>query len=441
MEGKIKITNKTKKIIERDKKVFLTTTRAPYPFIADHGRGDFVFDIEGNKFIDFTSFISVYNFGVDGIKGARAAAKAQIDKLMHSAFLDFRAEPPVRFAELLLKQFPDGFGKVFLSNSGTEAVEAALKIAQVTTKKPYILAYYNAFHGRTKGSLALTNTKLTQREYFGPFPNVVHVPYPYCYRCPFKQKYPDCGFACIDYIKEFPLKKEVSPKEAAAFIVEPVQGEGGYVVPPKDYFKELRKLLDENNILMISDEIQAGYMRAGRFLALDNFNVSADIYTMAKAIGSGLPMGATIASNKVGDIPAGSHANTFGGNLVAIAAAYEQLKYVSSNKAALIASIEKKHRYAMKRLNEMKERFESVGDVRGLGMMLAIEFVKDKKSKEPDTKMREAVVMESFYNGLLLLEAGESSIRLIPPVNIDDKNLEKGLDIIENAIAKIAKGK
>jgi len=436
---KIKITNKTKKIIERDKKVFLTTTRAPYPFIADHGKGDFVFDIEGNKFIDFTSFISVYNFGVDGIKEARDAAKAQINKLMHAAFLDFRAELPVRFAELLLKQFPSGFGKVFLSNSGTEAIEAAIKIANVTTKKQYIIAYYNAFHGRTKGSLALTNTKLTQREYFGPFPNAVHVPYPYCYRCPFKQKYPDCGFACIDYIKEFPLKKEISPKETAAFVVEPVQGEGGYIVPPKDYFKELKRLLDDNDILMISDEVQAGYMRAGKFLALDNFGVNADIYAMAKAIGSGLPMGATIASNKVGDIPAGSHANTFGGNLVSIAAAYEQLKYVNSNMKKIEESIRFKHSYAMKRLEEMKERFECIGDVRGLGMMLAIEFVKDKKSKTPDPKMREAVVMESFYNGLLLLEAGESSIRLIPPVNIADENLKEGLNIIEDAIAKVVK--
>ncbi|MGC8572195.1 MAG: aminotransferase class III-fold pyridoxal phosphate-dependent enzyme [Candidatus Micrarchaeia archaeon] len=437
----IKITNKTKRIIERDKKVFLTTTRVSYPFIADHGDGDYAYDVEGNKFLDFTSFISVYNFGVDALPEARAAAKAQIDKLMHAAFLDFHAELPVDFAELLIKQFPKGFGKVFLSNSGTEAVEAAMKIANVITHRPYVIAYYNAFHGRTKGSLALTNSKIIQREYFGPFPNAVHVPYPYCYRCPFKQTYPDCGFACIDYIKEFPLKKEISPKETAAFFVEPVQGEGGYIVPPKDYFKELKKVLDENDILLISDEVQAGYMRTGEFLALDNFNVVADIYAMAKAIGSGLPLGATIASKKLGDIPAGSHANTFGGNLVSIAAGYAQLKYVEKNKERLKESIKRKGAYALKRLEEMKEKFECIGDVRGLGLMLAIEFVKDKKSKEADKKIRDDVIMKCYEKGLLLLSAGESSIRIIPNLNIDEKNLEKGLNIIEESISEVIKSK
>ncbi len=433
----IKITDKTKKIIERDKKVFLTTTRSPYPFIADHGDGDFAYDVEGNKFLDFTSFISVYNFGVDSLPESRAEAKAQIDKLMHAAFLDFHAELPVEFAELLIKQFPKGFGKVFLSNSGTEAIEAALKIANVITHKPYVIAYYNAFHGRTKGSLTLTNTKLVQREYFGPFQNAVHVPYPYCYRCPFKQTYPECGFTCIDYIKEFPLKKEISPKETAAFFVEPVQGEGGYIVPPKDYFKELKKMLDDKGILLISDEVQAGYMRTGEFLALDNFKVTADIYSMAKAIGAGLPLGATIVSKKLGDIPAGSHANTFGGNLVSVAAGYAQLKYVNSNKEKLRQSIKMKSAYALERLGQMKERFECIGDIRGLGLMLAIEFVKNKRSKEPDKKIRDMIIMKCFNKGLLLLGAGESTIRLIPNLNISKDNLEKGLNIIEESIEEL----
>ena len=435
----VKIGDRTRRVIARDKKVFLTTTREVYPFVADHGNGDFVYDFEGNKFLDFSSFISVYNLGVNGTPEIRKAVIEQAGKLMHSAFTDYYAELPVEFAENLLKLMPSGFGKMFLSNSGTEANEAAIKFSKLFTNRQYLMAFYNAFHGRSTGSLALTASKIVQREHFGPFSDTVHVPYAYCYRCPLKQTYPDCGFACVDYIKKYPLSKEVSGKEIAAFVFEPVQGEGGYVVPPMDYFKEIKKLADDYGMLLIDDEVQAGYMRTGKFLALDNFGIKADIYTMAKAVGGGLPLGVTVASTSLGDIPSGSHATTFGGNLVSIAAANASIKYILGNKQKLSREVVQKGALIMKRLMQMKEDYEMVGDVRGIGLMIGMELVKDKKTKVPAVKEREGILNDLFQSGMLVLPSGESSIRLIPPLTISYENLEKGMDLLESAIAKASK--
>jgi 4-aminobutyrate aminotransferase len=429
-----KITQRIKSIIERDKKVIMTSTRESYPFVSDHGNGDYVYDVAGNRFIDFSSFISVYNLGVNANKMVRDAVKKQADKLMHSAFTDYYSELPVTFAENLISMFPKGFGKVFFSNSGTEANEAAIKFSRIFTKRQYTIAFYNAFHGRTLGSLSLTASKNIQRQGFGPFSNTIHVPFAYCYRCPFKQEYPSCNLACLDYIKEYPLAKEVSPSEVAAIFIEPVQGEGGYIVPPKEFIKGIRKLADDNDIILVDDEVQAGYMRTGKFLALDNFGVTADIYTMAKALGGGLPIGATITRNSLGTVPSGSHANTFGGNLVSVAAAEASLEYVKENIHSLESSIKKKGSYIIKRLNEMKEKYEIIGDVRGIGMMIGVEIVKDKKSKAYGVEEREAVVNECFSKGLLLLPAGKSTIRIIPPFTMSDKNIEEGLNIFEHAV-------
>ncbi|MGC8587228.1 MAG: aminotransferase class III-fold pyridoxal phosphate-dependent enzyme [Candidatus Micrarchaeia archaeon] len=432
--AKIKIGKKALGVIGRDKKVMLTTTRESYPFVADRGDGDFVYDIEGNKFIDFSSFIAVYDLGVNANSYVRSAIKSQVDRLMHSAFTDYYSEMPVRFAERLIKMFPKGFGRVFFSNSGTEANEAALKFSKVFTKRQYSIAFYNAFHGRTMGSLGLTASKSVQREGFGPFNSTIHVPFAYCYRCPFKQEYPSCGLACVDYIKKYPLGKEVSPSEVSAIFIEPIQGEGGYIVPPKDFFKEIRKIASDNGILLVDDEVQAGYMRTGKFLALDNFGVEADIYTMAKALGGGLPIGATITRKSLGDIPSGSHANTFGGNLVSIAAANASLEYMMANESRIRNAVRSNGAYIMKRLNKMKDDYEIVGDVRGIGMMIGIEIVKDKKSKDYGIEEREKILNNSFYNGLLLLPAGASSIRIIPPLTIKKSSLEAGMDILEDSI-------
>ena len=432
---------KTEDVIRRDRKVFLTTTRQSYPFVAERGEGDFAYDIEGRKFIDFTSFISVYNMGVNSSREVREAIKGQVDRLMHAAFTDYYSELPVEFGEMLIRMFPKGFGKMFLSNSGTEANEAAIKFSKLFTKRHYTIAFYNSFHGRTNGSLGMTASKVVQRENFGPFTGVVHVPFAYCYRCPFNSTYPECGLSCVDYIKKYPLSKEVGPREVASIFTEPIQGEGGYIVPPKGYFKEIKKITEEHGMLLISDEVQAGYMRTGKFLAMENFGVDADIYTMAKSIGAGLPMGATIVKSSLGDIPAGSHSNTFGGNLAAIAGAKASLEYLMKNRRGIETMVALKGARMKRALERMANRYELIGDVRGIGMMLAIELVKSRKGKEPAIRERESVIKNAYRRGLLLLPAGESSIRIIPPLTISDESLERGLEILEEAIKKAAGGK
>jgi 4-aminobutyrate aminotransferase len=438
----IKVSKRINDIIKRDRRVMFTTTREHYPFVADHANGDFAYDIDGNRFIDFSAFISVYNIGGNANAAVRNAVKEQADKLMHAAFLDFYSELPVRLAENLLTMMPSGFGRVFFSNSGTEANEDAIKLARIFTKKSYIIGFYGAFHGRTLGSLGITAAKTAQRERFGPFPNVVHSIFPNPYRPQFESETPDeLAMACIDHLENNILKKEVSPKEAAAIFVEPVQGEGGYIVPPKLFMKELRRVADDNGILLVSDEVQAGYFRTGKFLAMENFNVTADIYTMAKALGGGVPIGATIAKKEFGDTPQGSHAGTFGGNLLAMAAANASLNYVKRNRRRLEAGVRQRGKYIMKRLNEMKEDYEILGDVRGLGLMIGAEFVKTKKSKTPAGKERGRIAEECFYNGLLTLPAGESAIRIIPPITMSMHNIERGMDIFENAVKKVDGGR
>jgi 4-aminobutyrate aminotransferase len=367
----------------------------------------------------------------------REAIKKQVDRLMHTAFYDYRAELPVTFAEKLVTQFPKGFGKVFLSNSGTEANEAAIKFARLFTKRQYIIAFYNSFHGRSLGSLGLTSARSVQRAHFGPFNGVIHAPYPNPYRCVFDHTKNKCGTDCVDYIKENILSKEVAPDEVAAIIFEPIQGEGGYVVPPMEFAKELRKLADQHNILLIADEVQTGYMRTGKFLALDNFGIEADIYTMAKAVGGGLPLGVTVVRKSFGDIPEGSHSNTFGGNLAAIAAANASIDYVIKNKKELERGVMSRNKLIMDRLHKMQSRYDIIGNVRGMGLMLAVEFVRNRKTKEHATTERDEVMVNAFNGGLLLLPAGKSVIRIIPPITMSMSSIEKGLDVLEAAIKRV----
>ena len=436
----VKLDKKIRSLIKRDRKVMLTTTREPYPydFVPEHGEGDYVYDISGNRFIDFSSFIAVYNFGVNSRAAVREAMKKQMDSLIHPAFTDYYAELPVVFAEKLVRMLPRSFGRVFFSNSGTEANEAAIKFSRLFTKRQYIISFYGAFHGRTMGSLSLTASKTVHRERFGPFNSTVQAPYAYCYRCPLHKEESECCLQGIDVIRNQILGKTVSEKECAAIFFEPVQGEGGYVVPPKEFVTELRKLADEHGILLVADEVQSGYMRTGRFLALDHFGVEADIYTFAKAIAGGMPMGATVTRKSLGDIPSGAHANTFGGNLIAVAAANANIDYIKRNMASLKRDSKEKGSLIMKRLNQMKERYEIVGDVRGLGMMIGVELVKNKRTKEPAIKEREGILDYCFENNLILLPAGISTIRIVPPLTMSKQNIEKGLDVLEAAIKKFS---
>lgn len=434
----IKIGKKAEAVIKRDKKVIFTIGREDIPLVVDKGSGDFIYDVDGNRFIDFSSFITVYPFGVNGNAAIRKAVKDQVDRLMHPAFLDYYSELPVRFAENIMSMMPKGFGKLFFSNSGTEANEEAIKLAKLFTKKSYIMGFYGAFHGRSTGPLGLTTSKVIQREHLGPFPNVVHAIYPNPYRPEFNTTNDDdCAMASIDYIKKNILAREHTGKEIAGIFVEPVQGEGGYIVPPKLFMKELRKLATDNDMLLVSDEVQAGYMRTGKFLAMDNFEVTADIYTMAKALGGGLPLAATIGKLSLGDTRPGVHGGTFGGNLLAVAAGNASLNYLKKNKRSLETAVKRKGKMIMKRLGQMKEQYEMVGDVRGIGLMIGMELVKSKDTKEAAVRERDRVISECFSNGLVILPAGQSTIRIIPPLTINERSLERGMNILENAVKKV----
>jgi 4-aminobutyrate aminotransferase len=435
----IKIDGRIRDVIGRDKKVIMTTTREHFPFVPERGNGDYVFDVSGNKFIDFSTFIGVYTFGVNANAEIREAIKNQVDKLIHPAFTDYYSELPVTYAEKLLEFFPESFGRVFYSNSGTEAIEDAIKLSRIFTKRKYLLAFYGAFHGRSMGSLSLTTSKVAQRANTGPFlSGVVRAPFPYPYRCRFHSDDPDeCGKESLDYIEKVVFASEVPANEVAAIFFEPVQGEGGYIVPPRKFFKGLRELADKYGILLVDDEIQAGCMKTGKFIALDHFKTQADIYVMAKAIGGGVPMGVTLAKTEFGDVPPGEHAGTFGGNLLALASANATLDYVKKNLGMLESAAKRKGAYTMKRLEQMKESYEIVGDVRGIGMMIGVELVKDKRSKDYAVSERDKVIETCFYNGLILLPTGTSSIRVIPPLTIKQENLERGVDILEQAIKKV----
>jgi 4-aminobutyrate aminotransferase len=423
---------KAKVVLKRDEKISSKSMGRVYPLVISKASGVNVEDVDGNRFLDFNSGIAVMNLGYSHPKIVEAV-KRQSELIMHGAFLEFYSEIPVKFSETLLSLIPS-MSRVFLTNSGTESIEAAMKLARYYTKRKYFISFYGSFHGRSLGALSLTSTKTVHRSQFGPFLPVIHVPYANPYRCPIKASKEDCSEACLDYLEDVVFKQEVSPEEVAAIFVEPVQGEGGYIVPPKAFLKGLRKICSEHGILYIDDEVQAGCYRTGRFLAIEHFGVEPDIVCLSKALGGGLPLGAMVCREELMTWPPGSHASTFGGNLVACAAGIAVLEVMKKEKvgARAIKSGAKILRY----LQELQGEIEAIGDVRGLGLMIGIEFVEDRESKKPATKLRDKVVLDAFKNGLLLLPAGESVIRLAPPLIMGEPDIDTGLEILAGSIRK-----
>jgi 4-aminobutyrate aminotransferase len=421
-------------IISRDSKVMSTSYGRECDFVFHHGKGVYVFDVAGKKHLDFAAGISVMNAGY-AVPSVLHSVYKQLALGTHCAFPDFYAEMPVTFSENLLKNMPSpiNHGRVFLSNSGTESVECAMKLAKWKKRRPYMIAFDHCFHGRTMGSLSMTNSKPIQREGFAPFLPVKHVPYPYHYRMKMEPK--ECSEYCLSKLEN--AMKQLSGKVSGLFL-EPIQGEGGYIVPPKSFVRGVRKLCTEHDVLLCDDEIQAGAWRTGKFLAIENFGVKPDIVSMAKAIGGGLPLGATIAKPALMDWPEGTHSNTFGGNLLACAAGLSTLKYLKQKNAGKNALVVGK--FIMKMLKEMEEKYEIVGDVRGLGLMIGIEIVEDKKTRKPNKQARNMILQHACDKGLILLAAGTSVIRMCPPLIINKKEAEKGLDMFESAIKVVSNG-
>uniref|UniRef100_A0A7V3RGZ7 Acetyl ornithine aminotransferase family protein n=1 Tax=candidate division WOR-3 bacterium TaxID=2052148 RepID=A0A7V3RGZ7_UNCW3 len=428
---------KAREFLKKDSKFISPSYTRAYPAVIEKGSGVWVTDVDGNEFLDFSSGIAVLATGHCHPEIVKAI-KEQSEKLLHMSGTDFYYPYQIELAEKLAEIVPGGKNKkVFFGNSGAEAVECAMKLARYHTRRPRYIAFTGAFHGRTFGALSLTSSKAGQRRFFGPLlPDVTHVPYAYCYRCPFNLTYPGCNLECVRYIEEVVFKKIAPPEEVAAIFVEPIQGEGGYIVPPDGFLPELRKLCNDYDIILVDDEVQTGMGRTGKMFAIEHFNTKADMYCIAKGIASGLPLGVCVANSSLMDWPPGAHASTFGGNPVSCASA---LKTIELLENGLIENAAKLGEIALKRMNELRDHYDFIGDVRGKGLMIGIEFVSDKKTKTPIKDKRDAVVYEAFKQGLLILGAGESTIRLIPPLVITEEELHTGLDILERTIKKVFK--
>jgi 4-aminobutyrate aminotransferase len=357
----------------------------------------------------------------------KAAILSQLEKMTHCGYGDFFAGPPVKLAKKLEEL--SGYSKVFYCNSGTEAVEAAIKLAFWKTKRQGLISFYNSFHGRTVGSLSLTCSKTRQKEHF-PAIRTAHSHYAYCYRCPFKFEYPSCGIECAKELENLIFRRELSPNDTAAVFVEPVQGEGGYIVPPPEFHKEIRQICTDNEVLLVADEVQAGCFRTGPFLAMENFGVRAEISCLAKALGGGLPMGAMLADRELMDWPPGVHSNTFGGNLLASAASLASLEFLEKENTK--TRVKELGSYIRQRLWELQENFPCIGDVRGLGLMIGVEIVKPDKSIDP--AKRDKILREAFKERILLLPCGDSVIRFSPSLVITDEELDLGLDKFQKAL-------
>jgi len=424
---------RARKLIERDGEMLSPSLTRTAPLVGVEAEGMWVKDIDGNVYLDFGSGIAAVNVG-HRHPAVVQAIKEQSDKCDHVNSCDYYTIPQVELAEQLLQVTPGKFKKrIFFGNSGAEAVECGIKVAKWHTKRYYFIGFIGSFHGRTMGSLSFTTTSVSARRYYAPMmPGVVHVPYAYCYRCIFKQKHPECGLYCLDYIKDIVFKKIVSPEEVAGILLEPIQGAGGYVVPPDEFLPRLKGICEENGIMFIDDEVQTGFARTGKMWACEHWKIVPDIMCIAKAMAGGLPVGACIARRNIMDWGPTSHENTLGGNPIVMAAALAVLKVIIEEKLA--ENAKNIGEYTMKRLMEMQETHKIIGDVRGKGLMIGVELVKDRKTKAPAVEERDRLIMEAFRRGLLLLGAGPSSIRLAPPLIITKQQTDVGLEILEEAL-------
>ncbi|HEY3383154.1 MAG TPA: acetyl ornithine aminotransferase family protein [Vicinamibacterales bacterium] len=417
-------------LLARDAEVTSPSYPRDYPFAMSHGLGVEVWDVDGNRFLDFAAGIAVCSTGHCHPDVVRAIQQAA-ERFIHISS-DYWHEGQTRLAERIAGLAPMSEPAMsFFCQSGTEAVEAALKLARYATGRSRFIGFLGGFHGRTMGSLAFTSSKYTQQKGFFPtMPGVTHVPYPNPYRPLFAGQ--DQGQAVIRYIEEMLFQGNVPPGEVAAVLVEPLQGEGGYLVPPDRFLASLRALCDRHGILLIFDEVQAGVGRTGRMFACEHWGVQPDILTLAKGLGSGMPIGLMAARKSLMRAwPRGAHGNTYGGNPICCAAALATLDLVEQRYMANAAEV---GLGLLARLQALQERHPEIGDVRGKGLFLGMELVTDRQSKQPAKALCDAVVTRAFHNGLLLLSCGASTIRFMPPLLVSQANVEEALVLLEASL-------
>jgi len=423
---------RAKAVMERDARAVSPSYTRGYPLVVESASGAMIQDVDGNRFLDFNAGIAVVATGHCHPRVVEAIQK-QAARLIHMSGTDFYYDEMVTLAEKLGEIAPgDGERRVSFGNSGAEAVEGCIKLARWSTGRDKIIAFFGAFHGRTMGALSLTARKSVQRAGFGPLiPGVVHAPYPNCYRCPFGQKEETCAVECVKHIEETLLKTIAPPEETAAIVVEVVQGEGGYVVPPRKFFDELARVARQNGILLVADEVQSGMGRTGKMWASQHFDLVPDILAVAKGIASGMPLGATVARADLMTWPPGAHASTFGGNPVCCAAA---LATIALLEEGLIENAARMGAHIRSRIDDWPARFPTVGQVRGLGLMIGIEMVRDQRTREKAPQIRDRVVDLAFERGLLVLGAGENSIRLCPPLVVTREQCDFAVETLEECL-------
>jgi 4-aminobutyrate aminotransferase len=430
---------KSKKLIDKDERYVSQSYTRAFPTVIDHAKGAYMWDPDGNVFIDFHCGIGVSSTG-NAHPEVVKAIKEQAEKAIHIATADFYHSLVGDLAKKLAEITPGSNSKrTFFTNSGTESIEAAFKLARYNKRKPRMIAFIGGFHGRSMGALSLTSSKLNQRRYFGPLvPEVTHVPYAYCYRCAYNLTYPKCKMYCVNFIEEVILNKVAPADEVAAIFVEPIQGEGGYIVPPKEFHPMLRKLCDKYGILLVMDEIQSGMGRTGKMFAIEHWKVVPDVIAIAKALASGMPLGACVADKKLMSWEPGAHSTTFGGNPISCAAALTTIKLLENG---LVKNAARMGNFIMPRLKRIMNKSKIIGDVRGKGLMIGIELVKNKKTKEPAPEYASRVAMECFKLGMMILTCGHNSVRFIPPLGIDEEVADKALKIFQKAVQRVERVK
>jgi 4-aminobutyrate aminotransferase len=424
-------------LIARDRAVVSPSCTRAYPLVIARGQGAVVEDVDGNCFLDCAAGIATLSTG-HAHPAVVDAITAQAQRYLHMSGTDFYYEPQVQLAETLSDIVPmRGPCRTFFGNSGAEANEAAIKLARHHSRRPFLIAFYGGFHGRTMGALSLTASRAVQRRGFGPTtaPGAFHVPFAECYRCPVGLSPASCQAECLEFLEERTLVQLVAPDEVAAIVLEPIQGEGGYVVPPAAFHQRLRALADRYGILLVMDEVQSGMGRTGRMFAIEHFGVQPDVITMAKGIASGLPLGAATARAGIMDWPPGAHASTFGGNPVSCAAA---LTTIALLRESLVANAAAVGAYLLDGLRDLQQKHALIGDVRGMGLMIGIELVRDRATKERATTERDEVIDEAFHRGLLVLGAGRNVVRLCPPLVLSREQADIALRVLDEAMGIVA---
>jgi len=428
---------KARALIDKDNNFVSPSYTRSYPFVARKAQGLWMEDTDGNLFLDFTAGIAVCATGHCHPQVVEAIKK-QADMLLHMSGTDFYYPSQIRLAEKLVSIAPGKKPKkVYFGNSGAEAVEAAFKLARWHTRRELNIAFFGAFHGRTMGALSLTASKAIQKKHYNPLvPGITHIPYAYCYRCPYHLSYPQCDVYCAHWIEDTLFRTTIPAEEVAAIIIEPIQGEGGYVSPPPEFHQTLYRIAKNYGILYIVDEVQSGMGRTGKMFAIEHFDVVPDMIALAKGIASGMPLGALIAMTDIMDWEAGSHASTFGGNPISCEAALATIDLLEKE---LINNANVQGRRLKEGLCKLQKEHECIGDVRGKGLMLGAELVKDRESKKTAAKLRNAIIARSFEKGLLLLGCGANTVRFSPALTVSADEIDVCLSMFDDILRALTR--